>query len=400
MNALDVVITVAAVAAATGGWRQGIVVRLCIAGFSLAGVLLAARNVGWITSKIAPLGENPGTFGVIVALAIGLVSGRIIGTLIGRWVRHRLPTRPIQTLDHVAGAAAGLIGVVTAVWLSGPFLGLIPGWPSSQWQSSRIALAVSSSLPTPPNPLGNARFAIGLARFPQMFATAKQGAELFDAAGGLGPIVSAVSNPNEVPGQAALIHEASEVTSSNVMVSSVACRVKVRGAGVVVLVPAIGAEPLVLTTAQQVAGATDITVDDGRSVRKAVVVAFDPSENLALIRTVTLLEATPVAVATVASPGKFSVAGRNVDLLGSKNAQGRDIYGKTSVNRDVVLLRGTVTTSDLGAGLLDEAGRLHGIVIGLVPTREGAAVALRAARVRAFLAAAPSLENTSRCVTK
>jgi uncharacterized membrane protein required for colicin V production len=387
LNALDVVFLVVLIAAATGGWRKGIIARICTAFGLIGGVLLAARNAAWITSVLPLNSEDPGVVGVVIALMIGAVGGRIVGTLVGHWIKRRLPTRPLQSADRLVGAVAGGAGALVVVWLSGPFLGLIPGWPSTQWQGSRIASEVTTRLPAPPNPLGDARWAIGIARFPQLFATARQAAELLDAAGGLAP--------DGVPGLPGVGLAVAPV--QRIVIETTACKVNSVGSGVVMVVPAIGPQALILTTAHQVAGASKLTVDDGRSVHVGEVVAIDVRKNLALLRVSGALIGQPAQLATQTAPGALRVSGQSISIATSVNAEGRDIYGKGGVTRSVLLVRGRVDTKDIGGAVLDESGLVHGVVVGLVPDRPGSAVVLRVAELRSFLTQAADFPRTSSC---
>ncbi len=387
MNALDIVILLAVVAAATGGWRRGIVERICTAVGVILGVLVAARNVSRITSYVPSLGDDPGIVGVIIAIGLGAIIGRIVGMLAGRWFKNRLPTRPLQTADRGFGAAAGAVSTLIIVWLSGPFLGLIPGWPSEQWRSSAIAAQVAGVLPAPPNPLGNARWAIGIARFPQIFTTVKEGADLIDSVGDL-PI------PTVMPGS--VIPARTEIPGQ-VFIEADTCQVEGRGSGFVVAVPSLGEGAFVLTTAHQVAGASKLVIDDGRRSADGELVAIDTRADLAIVRVRGSLQWSPLVLAEKPSSGTLAVSANPISIVGNTTAEGKDIYGSTAVTREVLLVRGSVESDDIGAPILDSSGSVHGLVMALIPERDGAAVALRNAALRTFLADAASFPRTARC---
>jgi uncharacterized membrane protein required for colicin V production len=398
LNALDFVILIALVAAGVGGWRQGIVARICIAVATVLGVLLAARNVGWITRHIPQLGDSPGILGVLLALAIGAIAGRVVGTIAGKWIRRRLPTKPVQQADRLLGAGAGALGTLFVVWLSGPLLGLIPGWPSSQWHGSRVATAMGNVLPAAPNPLGNARFAIAGARFPQIFSSVKQGAELLDAVGVLPSIPPLPTLPAALGGSPAAPATRS---AGAVLIEASTCGVTSRGSGVVVNAPSLGAA-IVLTTAHQVAGASSVTIDDGRHSVAGEVLAIDTRTDLALVRAKGSLEVLPLDIATVASPGVLEVSGQPIAIVTATVAEGRDIYGTNVVARNILMIQGpeaTIGADDIGGAIVDPSRHIQGLVIALVPDRPQAAVALRAATLRQFLAGATSFPRTARCIT-
>jgi Colicin V production protein len=130
VNALDIGFLLAAGAAAVGGWRQGIVVRIATSCGSVGGVLLAAANVDWIAKRLPGVKNAPKILAVLAALVIGWVGGRLLGGFIGRWFRGRIPTKTLQKTDRLAGFAAGVFSVALTLWLATPVLKLLPGWPS------------------------------------------------------------------------------------------------------------------------------------------------------------------------------------------------------------------------------------------------------------------------------
>ncbi len=153
MNGLDLACLLASGAAAVGGWRQGIVVRIVTSCGSIAGVLLAASNVDWIAKHLPAAQRTPRLVAVLLSLAVGWIAGRWIGAIAGRWFRRRIPTRALQKFDRLAGSMAGLLGVAVTLWLAAPVMKLLPGWPSRVVQGSVVTKALDRTAGVAPLPI-------------------------------------------------------------------------------------------------------------------------------------------------------------------------------------------------------------------------------------------------------
>lgn len=179
---------------------------------------------------------------------------------------------------------------------------------------------------------------------------------------------------------------------STVGVEGTACRVAVRGSGFVV-------EPgLVATAAHVVAGVErpSVRVGDG-SVVPAVLVAFDPGRDLALLEVDLPESAGPPSPRRDPVPAEDAVvlardddaelrpvAVRVVDTL---LARGPDIRGEGSFTRQVAVLEGEVGEGDSGAPVVGEDGAVLGVVVALSTERPGTAYAVRPAELDALLGA-------------
>jgi hypothetical protein len=153
MNALDIGVMLAGGAAAVGGWRQGIVVRVVTGCGAVGGVLLAAANVDWIAHRLPGVKSAPRLAAVLASLVVGWVVGRIVGGIVGRWFRNRIPTKTLQRVDRLFGAGAGVIGVGVTLWLAAPVLKLLPGWPSETTKSSVAVRQLTDAVGLAPLPI-------------------------------------------------------------------------------------------------------------------------------------------------------------------------------------------------------------------------------------------------------
>ena len=152
MSPFDVGCGLAAIAAALGGWRQGIVVRLVTGAGATLGLLGAARHVDTIARRLPKADSTPRVAGVLLSLLFGWMVGRLIGGIAGRWIRHRLPETLIAS-DRVVGSAAGVAGVVLIVWLAAPVMALLPGWPSSAVADSTMVRQLDQRIGLAPLPI-------------------------------------------------------------------------------------------------------------------------------------------------------------------------------------------------------------------------------------------------------
>jgi uncharacterized membrane protein required for colicin V production len=153
VNSLDVVIILVALAAAVGGWRQGLVLRLITSAGAIGGVLLAAANVDVIAERLPGASSAPRILGVMGALFLGWFVGRLLGGFIGRWFRERIPTRTLQRADRLMGSVVGAAGVGFTLWLAAPVMFLLPGWPATVAFESKLIRTLDSAVGLAPLPI-------------------------------------------------------------------------------------------------------------------------------------------------------------------------------------------------------------------------------------------------------
>ena len=83
-------------------------------------------------------------------------------------------------------------------------------------------------------------------------------------------------------------------------------------------------------------------------------------------------------------------------------AVGRDIYGETRTERDVLVLAADLEPGDSGSPLVEPDGDVVGVAFAIAPDRPGVAYALTPAEVRAVLdevPASPRPAATGPCLT-
>lgn len=394
VNGLDVALVVCAIAAFVGGYRRGLVSRVCTWVGAVLGVLLVGDNIDSLLSVVGDPPKERRILFIVGLLIGGWFLGRMVGWFLGDWIQGRLPSRPLRTANRWAGGAVGVLGVGAIVWLALPLFGQLPGWPAATTRSSAISRTIDEVLPQPPSALGSVRRLVEGGRFPQVLEGLQRSID-----GG------------DPPSTAALDAETvARVSRSVVKVSSVACGVLSDGTGVIVP----GGN--VLTNAHVVAGAVGTTVvsADGQTFEGRVV-RFDAANDLALIRVSAagLGDALEFAdpdlgeeLAVFGHPGGGPQRIAPVGLRERLRAAGKDIYDAKSTERPVMVLSGRLEPGDSGAPVVNRSGQMVGLAFAVAPDRRTTAYAVPVETVQRFLDGGPGSEDlrsdtdgvSSRCI--
>ena len=390
MNLFDLIILVAVVSAAVGGYRLGFVARMASwVGLGL-GLFLAAR---FLPAAIRGF-DGPAPTGKLVIAAVILVGGAFagqgLGLLLGSSLRRYVPQGPLHTVDRGVGAVVGGLGVAVSVWLLLPSVADVPGSISRQARNSVIARAIDRELPSPPDALHALRRLVGETSFPRVFEALRPTPEI-------GPPPATPGIPQPV---------LARVLASTVKVEGTACDRIQEGSGF-----AAGPDTVV-TNAHVVAGHragnTEVARTDGRRL-KATVVVFDPDRDLAVLR-VPGLGQQPLAVgasrvgtqgAVLGHPGgQDPVRVAPAAVRQRVEALGRDLYDSRPTRREVLILASDLRAGDSGGALVDAAGAVMGVAFAVAPDRPGTAYALSTRELRAVLAVpAGAAVATGPCLT-
>jgi S1-C subfamily serine protease len=383
VNGLDLIVVIAAVGAALGGYRLGFVTRVVSWIGSAAGLFVALRILPALLERLQ--GSNPVW---LLGISLGLVlAGLTIGQSIGFAVGARV--RPLQEqvagVDRAAGAAVGIVGVLVVLWLLLPILAGVPGGVADQVRRSEIARWLDETLPDAPDSMQALRSFMGEENYPQVFDALRPTPDLGpppdDAGLGTATVVA--------------------VSRSIVKVEGVACNRVQDGTGFVV------DNDLVVTNAHVVTGEreTEVVRDDG-SRADATVVAFDSDRDLAVLRVRGLgrpalrvgessLDATG---GVFGHPGGGDLRIAPFAVANRIQATGRDIYGTRLTTRDILELRSQLRPGDSGSALVDRQGRVVGVAFAIAPDKADVAYALSTAELRAVLTGPLSQPvGTGRC---
>ena len=382
MNFLDLLVVGAAVVAGMLGYRLGFLRR----GFSWAGLAIGlVVAVAMVDDLAGALRSSPPRTRLLVSLgfvALIVTVGQGAGFALGSVLHQRLgrASAGLRRSDRIAGGALGVAGVLALVWLLIPALASSPGWPAGAVRASVVARAIDDLAPAPPDAAATLGRLVGDQTFPEVFDT------LTTPDAGVPP-------EDGVPPDAA-----AHVARSVVKVEGIACDRVQDGTGFVV------ARELVVTNAHVVAGeeATDVETFDGRRVR-ARVVAFDPRRDLALLHVGGLglpaLELADAEVDTQGSlfghPGGGALRESPMRIAEEIVAEGTDIWREESTERRVFVLAAVAAPGDSGAPVVDQAGRVVGVLFALDLSRPTTAYAVTDEELDAVLSPAIASGTTA-----
>jgi S1-C subfamily serine protease len=373
MNALDLVLIVAAVMVAAGGYRLGFTTRVLSWLGLAAGFVVALRLLPRVLGAIDGTDHRQVVVVTIGTIVLGAALGQMAGLALGARLAPRGSNRTMVTADRALGAVAGLAGLAVLAWLILPVLSVAPGWPADLARNSLAARSLSAHLPEPPDATQALRSLVGNDNFPTVFEALQPTPEV-------GPPPTATGISGET---------ADRVARSVVKVEGLACRRIQDGTGFVV------GEDLVVTNAHVVAGepATTVERDDGRTLN-ATVVAFDPDRDLALLQVPHLnrgaLVVTRASIGTVGGvfghPGGEPLRIAPFQVSRQIDATGKDIYDARATDRQVLELAASLRPGDSGSPLVDPAGEVVGVAFAISTDHDAVAYALATSELEAALA--------------
>ncbi|HVF14307.1 MAG TPA: MarP family serine protease [Acidimicrobiales bacterium] len=373
MNVFDALVAVVVLGAVVGGYRVGLLAR--VAGW--VGWILGLIAAATFSHRILDLVHSPNPQ-VKLLMAVGIFLlvaslGAALGEMVGFRLRSLLPVGGLRAADHAGGAVAGGFGVLVVLWLFLPALSDVPGQISYQVRNSRVARTIDSAAPRAPGPLQDLRQQVVDANFPEVFSQLRPAPST-----GTPPVATALA-PDLV----------TRVIDSTVRVSGQACGRVLTGSGF-----AVDAETIV-TNAHVLAGVDrpSVTRPDGRRL-SATVLAFDSGRDLAILDVPGLGQSPlPVGTAEVGSDGAvFGHPGGQEEVEVSParietaiSALGRDLYGESTVRRDIYILAAQLEPGDSGGALVDTDGEVVGVAFAVAPDQPATAYALTSGELTAVL---------------
>jgi S1-C subfamily serine protease len=319
---------------------------------------------------------------LVVVATLGQALGLGIGVLV-----HRAAGAPgpLPAWDRAAGAALGGLGVLALVWMAIPSLATAKGWPARLARDSSVVAMVERLAPEQPSQFAAWGRAISDAPYPSALGTLDE-----------------PPDPG-VPPEVAIPPEVDAVVRRSIVkVTGRACHQTQEGSGWV------AADALVVTNAHVVAGQDDTTVvDPDGGDHDALVVAFDPVRDLALLAVPTL-DAPPLALeegevgdlgAVYGHPGGGPLTASPARVGEEIRAIGTDIYRTAESRRQVFVLAAELERGDSGGAMVDVSGAVIGVAFAIDPASDGTAYALTDEEVGAVLAApGGDAVDTGRCL--
>lgn len=387
---MDIVLVVLLVAAAVHGLRLGALVQvLTFVGFVVGltgGALLAIAIGGAVHS---PPVRQVLALGLVMGLAV--VCG-IAGRVVGGWMHVVVRRHHLGKIDSALGVAVAVVAVLISSWL---VANVVAGnsrylWLDSAVQRSDILRSVDQVLPPAPSIFSRVQSFLASEGFPAVFAD---------------PLSAPNAASVAVPSQTNAQRIATTAAFSTVKVVGDACGYQQEGSGFVV------GHGLVVTNAHVVAGEPQTTIEMGAVTYKATVVLYDPSFDLALLRTTaplgpvltlsTQLVARGTQGAVLGYPENGPLTVSRAGVTANIVAQGRDIYGNGLVTRDFYSIDADVLPGNSGGPLVDATGQVVGMVFSRSTVYSGVGYALASPGVLSRVALGEhrtQAVNTGACV--
>lgn len=393
---LDLVLLLLLVLYAWSGYRQG----LLSAAFGLVGLVGGA----FLVLRFLPdlmrdhLDLDTGTATGAVVLVVGVLAvaslGQALMLLVASRLRDRVRAPAARTLDSLFGMVAVLAASVLVLWVvAGAVRTSGPVALRQVVARSAVVTAVDDLMPPGAGGLvDRVTEALDREGFPRVFE-------------GLGPEpISSVAAPDpDLAGSP-------EVRTA--LASVVHVRAESRRCGQVQVGSGwVAADGYVVTNAHVVAGSSSVSlsVDGTGPERSAVVVAFDPERDVAVLAVGDLAAPALPEGEDLARGDDAVVAGFPGDrglVVGAARvrdvleARGADIYGRPGAERTIYSLRADIRRGASGGPVLDERGQVVGMVFATSLDDAGTGYALTLGEVDPVLAqgvAATSAVSTQDC---
>jgi len=363
VDVVDIVLLVVVIVAGVQGLRLGALIQIfTYVGFWL-GITLGVLAVVVLAPGIHNLAVR--TF-VTLLVVFGLAFlAAATGRVLGGWSNAALRRHHLGRVDSVLGVAVAVVAVLVSAWLVASFLSESRyNWLSSSIQRSDILRAVDEVLPPAPSVFAHVQSFLGTAGFPPVFVE----------------LAPPVSSPVPVMAQSEARLLGELAANSTVKVVGQACGYLQEGSGF-----AVGHDEVV-TNAHVVAGEshTDVSVDG--VLYPATPVFFDPSFDLAVLRTRAPLGAplrlapsevsrgTRAAVLGYPENGPLTIGPAGVASV--ITAEGRDIYNSGLVVRDVYEIDADIRPGNSGGPAIAPNGEVIGVVFSRSTVDAGVGYAL------------------------
>lgn len=382
MTLFDVVLLLLLAGAVAAGLARGFVASAGV----LAGLVAGGAAALWVAPAVGGLVAVPVWRPVAEAAAwvVLLVVGASLGGAVGAWLRNGVDRTPLRIVDRVIGGAASLVvGALVVSLAAGGIAALgIPVF-SADAASSRIVRTIDGLIPQP------VEQAIA-----QLRGTI--------AADGL-PALGVLLQHPDASAAPPIALDTPAVTRASASVARItgnayACGMSQTGSGFAI-------EPdVVVTNAHVVAGVTDPLVQlPNGTARPGRIVAFDPDQDLAVIR-VPGLDARALTFSSTLAPGAAGVVAGypyggpltlgDARVLAAGDARVPNIYSTGDAVRWVYSLNADVRPGNSGGPLLTARGQVAGIVFARAEDQPNRGYAMGDAALRDLLARSGGLTST------
>ena len=351
MNLFDLAAAIVLVLAVVAGMRTGALPQIGGIIGAVGGLVLSLNAAPWLVNQTTGLEPIPRVLVVLGAIIAAVLIGEGVGSALGRMLGDKLGNGMVSGVDRALGAVLGAAQAILIVWLVGGLLAVGPFADLGRAASGSFSMQVISAyLPSPTKVVGQIAGALDASGLPAVFV-------------GLEPAPLA---PVDLPGTTAARAIAAQATAATARVVSIACSTQVTGTAEVI------APGYLVTNAHVVAGSGAANVQIGSKSADAIVVAFDPELDIAVLYApditgpvLRFATATPdrdVKGAAIGYPDGGPMVVIPAGVSGSYPATGRDIYNKGVIDRTIIELRAAIQPGDSGGPLILPDGTIGGIV--------------------------------------
>ncbi|MFN2496535.1 MAG: MarP family serine protease [Pseudonocardiaceae bacterium] len=383
MNWVDVLVLALALFAGISGARQGMVTAVASFVGVLAGAVIGVRTAPSLVEEFQSPALRVAFSVTVVILLVAL--GETLGVWLGRAVRDRIDGAGLLQADSVLGAVVQGAAALVVAWLVALPLTSSSAYPglTAAVRDSSVLRVVDTMMPNTLRELpAELTRMLNISGFPDVLAPFST-----TPITEVGPVDSALLNSSAVR----------KATPSVLKIRGRApsCSRALEGTAFVV------APERMLTNAHVVAGTNQVTVETVTGERDAEVVSYDPATDAAVLAVPGLrAPVLPLAPEPATTGMSALVLGYPLDgpyaasaarIREKINLRGPDIYSASTVVRNVYTVRATVRSGNSGGPLLDEAGRVLGMVFGAAVDDEETGFALTGEEIADDIAAAPGL---------
>jgi len=384
VNPLDMLAVLLVVVACLLGFRSGALPQV---GGLIGAVCGGAAVILALPALVEPLESiDPGYRPIVVLVgllgAVGL--GESIGSAVGRSIARALGAGVLGAADRVAGAFVGAAQALLILWLAGGLLAIGPVPRLSEAaQTSTVVRGLNTLLPPPGEIAAELGTLLDDSSLPEVFV-------------GFEPLPRP---PVALPEDASARAVAVLARASTFRVAAATCGLASSGSGVVV------AREYIVTNAHVVAGSRSdavVVIDADGDRSDARVVLIDPDLDVAVLH-VSRLDAPALRFATN-DPDRGAVGAAlgyprgggltvvSAAVTGAYPATGRDIYGTTTIRRQILELHARIDRGDSGGPFVLTDGTIGGLVFAEARTDEDVGYALSPTEVARRIT--PALSRT------
>jgi S1-C subfamily serine protease len=276
-----------------------------------------------------------------------------VGEYIGILLKTRLSrNHEGDSIDQAVGTVIGVVTALVTIWLAAAILVRLPYTTlQSDIRSSAIIKNMNRHLPSAPSVFADLSHYIDPNGFPEVFS-------------GNEPIPLNLNTPTPPPVQFTSAVNADQ--ASVVKVKGLGCGGIVEGSGFVV------GSNLVATNAHVVAGVPDPYVVDGNGEHKASVIWFDQNLDFAVLQVSDLAgralsidsqdQPNGTSAVVMGYPGGGSFTASPAAVLDEFEADGSNIYGQGSTERQIYEIKASVIPGNSGGPLVLANGQVIGMV--------------------------------------